>query len=118
MKNCKTKFVRSRCPITNSLDLFGDKWTILVIRDLVLGKERYHEFLLSPEKIATNILSNRLKRLEVAGVIVRHVYQHSPTRYEYVLTRKGIGLKPILKSLASWGLEFFPGSKIFPPISR
>ena len=118
MKNCKATYARSPCPITNSLDLFGDKWTVLVIRDLVLGKERFQEFLLSPEKIASNILSDRLKRLEVAGVIARHIYQYSPTRYEYVLTRKGEGLKPILKSLASWGLEYFPGSKIFPSFRR
>ena len=63
----KAKFERSSCPITCSLDLLGDKWTLVIIRDLLLGKKRYQEFLVSPEKIATNILVDRLKKIKVAG---------------------------------------------------
>jgi len=63
------KFERSSCPIANVLDLLGDKWTLLVIRDLVLGKRRYQEFLASPEEIASNILADRLNKLLVAGLI-------------------------------------------------
>jgi DNA-binding HxlR family transcriptional regulator len=56
------KFARSECPITNVLDILGDKWTLLVIRDLVLGKRRYQEFMSSPERMASNILADRLKK--------------------------------------------------------
>jgi len=110
-------FTRSVCPITNSLDLLGDKWTLLIVRDLILGKKYYQEFLSSPEGIATNILADRLKRLQKAGIIVRKAYQHNPIRYEYVLTNKGDGLKSVLKILASWGLKNFPGTRIFPSVT-
>ena len=115
--NRKLVFARSLCPITNSLDLLGDKWTILIIRDLVLGKERYQEFLSSPEKIATNILADRLKRLQKAGIVIRQAYQQNPVRYEYSLTGKGKELRQILQALASWGLKNFPGTKIFSSVS-
>ena len=67
----KMTFKRSYCPITNSLDILGDKWTLLVIRDLVLGKRRYQEFMSSPENIASNILADRLKQLETSGLVTR-----------------------------------------------
>ena len=108
-----TMFARSSCPITNALDIFGDKWTLLVIRDLVLGKKRYLEFTSSPEKIASNILADRLERLQASDIVTRHAYQHNPVRYEYVLTNKGESLRPILKTIVSWGLEHFPGTMVF-----
>ena len=114
--NNKLEFTRSSCPITNSLDLLGDKWTILIIRDLVLGKKRYQEFLSSPEKISTNILANRLKRLQNAKIIIRQAYQHNPVRYEYTLTDSGKALRAVLQTLATWGLKNFPGSRIFPSV--
>lgn len=86
---------------------------MLVIRDLMLGKERYQEFLTSPEKISTNILADRLKRLQDAGIVIRWAYQNNPVRYKYALTDRGDDLRTILKSLASWGLKNFPGTKIF-----
>jgi len=73
-------FTRSVCPITNSLDLLGDKWTLLIVRDLVLGKKQYQEFLFSPEGISTNILADRLKKLQKTGIIVMKAH-HSITRY-------------------------------------
>ena len=76
------KFARSECPITNVLDILGDKWTLLVIRDLVLGKRRYQEFMSSPERIASNILADRLKKLAAAGLVTRRTYQGNPERYE------------------------------------
>ena len=112
----KLTYARSFCPITNALDLLGDKWTLLIIRDLVLGKKQYQEFLSSPERIATNILADRLKRLQEAGIIVRKAYQRNPIRYEYVLTNKGDGLKSVLNVFASWGLENFPGTRKFPSV--
>ena len=114
--NNKAPFIRSICPITNSLDLLGDKWTLLIVRDLVLGKKQYQEFLSSPEGIATNILADRLKRLQEKGIIAKQLYQHNPTRYEYILTNKGDSLKSVLKALASWGLKNFPGTKTFPSV--
>lgn len=114
--NHKITFKRSCCPITNSLDIFGDKWTLLVIRDLALGKKRYQEFMASPERIASNILADRLKQLEASGLVTRRAYQQNPIRYEYALTEKGEGLKPVLRTLIVWGQKHFPGTKVFPAI--
>jgi DNA-binding HxlR family transcriptional regulator len=112
------RFKRSECPITNVLDTLGDKWTLLVIRDLVLGKRRYQEFLTSPEKIASNILADRLTRLEVAGLVTRRAYQQKPARYEYLLTRKGNGLKPVLEAIIVWGKTHYPGTRRFPTVEQ
>ncbi|MDQ3186980.1 MAG: helix-turn-helix transcriptional regulator [Pseudomonadota bacterium] len=109
----KLTFERSCCPITNGLNTFGDKWTLLIIRDLVLGKRRYQDLISSPEKIASNILSDRLKKLETAGLITRRAYQQKPARYEYVLTEKGADLKPVLEAISRWGQEYYPGTTVF-----
>lgn len=109
----KLSFERSCCPITNGLDIFGDKWTLLIIRDLVLGKRRYQDLISSPEKIASNILADRLKKLETASLITRRVYQQKPVRYEYVLTEKGQDLKPVLEAISRWGREYCPGAAVF-----
>lgn len=116
--NDRMKFERSVCPITTVLDILGDKWTLLVIRDLVLGKRRYQEFMSSPEKIASNILANRLKRLEAGGLVTRRAYQENPARYEYVLTKKGKGLEPVLEAIIVWGQKHYPGTKRFPRIEH
>ncbi|RDH84059.1 MAG: transcriptional regulator [endosymbiont of Galathealinum brachiosum] len=110
-KTDKTDFLkRSECPITNSLDIIGDKWTLLIIRDLFIGKKTYSEFQQSPEGIPTNILSDRLKRLQVYGIIDKSPYQERPVRYEYLLTKQGKALGEILTSIKDWGLEFIPGT--------
>ncbi|PTR04804.1 HxlR family transcriptional regulator [Nitrosospira sp. Nsp5] len=109
-------FERSCCPLTNALDIFGDKWTLLIIRDLVLGKRRYLELISSPEKIASNILADRLKKLEAAGVISRQAYQQKPARYEYFLTQKGESLAPVLAAMISWSQEYYPGTQLFPAV--
>lgn len=111
-------FQRSSCPITNVLDLLGDKWTLLVIRDLVLGKRRFQEFMDSPEAIASNILANRLSKLEAAGLVTRHAFQDNPTRYEYFLSKRGKALEPILEAIVVWGKKQFPGTEKFPRVSR
>jgi DNA-binding HxlR family transcriptional regulator len=111
-------FKRSCCPITNALDILGDKWTLLVVRDLVLGKRRYQEFLSSPEQIASNILADRLKQLEASGLVTRQAYQDNPARYEYRLTKKGEGLRPVLDTLIDWGRKHFPGTKVFPRVKQ
>lgn len=112
------KFKRSSCPITNVLDLLGDKWTLLVIRDLVLGKRRFQEFMDSPEAIATNILTDRLSKLEAAGLVTRRAFQQNPVRYEYFLSQRGKDLEPILEAIIVWGKQQFPGTEKFPRVSR
>lgn len=102
---------RSVCPITNTLDVLGDKWTLLVVRDMFLGKKTYGEFLASPEGIPTNILADRLKRLEQHGIIDRTPYQQSPVRYAYRLTSKGQQLSPVINAIIEWGLDNIPGTK-------
>src|SRR4051812_30571499 len=87
---------RSRCPVACSLDLLGDRWTLLIIRDLFRGLTRYSEFLDGPEGIPTNILAERLERLKKAEIIKSEPYQQNPPRYAYTLTSKGSDLKPVL----------------------
>lgn len=107
---------RSLCPIANALDLLGDRWTLLVVRDvLFLGKRRFNEFLSSPEGIPTNILTDRLRRLEECGILVKVPYQSRPARYEYRLTAKGADLLPVLRSLIEWSNRHIPGTGLPPP---
>jgi DNA-binding HxlR family transcriptional regulator len=112
-----TREFRSTCPISCVLDILGDKWTLLVIRDLCLNKHRYGEFAESPEGIPTNILAERLKRLEVAGIIKKELYQSNPPRAEYFLTTKGAGLGKVLAAMRQWAEVHVPGvisPEIFP----
>ena len=95
---------RSNCPIACALDLLGDKWTLVVIRDLFLGCETYGDFQKSSEQIPTNILADRLKRLEASGVLFREQYQQRPARFRYHLTDSGKRLGPVLFELAKWSL--------------
>jgi DNA-binding HxlR family transcriptional regulator len=106
------------CPVACSLDVVGDRWTLLVIRDLVGGKRRYGEFLASAERIPTNILAERLKRLESAGLIASTQYSEHPPRFEYQLTDSGRRLLPVLDALASWGETQFPGTRRPPRFER
>lgn len=103
-------FARSACAIANSLDIVGDKWSLLVVRDLLYGKRTYGELANSPERIPTNILADRLKRLEAAGIIVSTPYQERPTRYAYTLTPKGNGLGEVLLAFVRWGKKHIPGT--------
>ncbi len=102
---------RSVCPVANSLDVIGDRWTLLVIRDLFAGKHRFGEFLSSPEHIPTNILAERLKRLEAAGLVAAKPYSERPPRFEYHLTDRGKALGPVVDAVATWGLAQFPGTR-------
>jgi DNA-binding HxlR family transcriptional regulator len=102
---------RSACPIANALDILGDRWTLLVIRDLLfIGKRRFGELLSSPEGIPTNILTDRLRRLEEGGVVEKIPYQLRPPRYEYQLTANGKDLLPVLRTLAEWSLRHLPAA--------
>ena len=105
------RFRRSACPIANTLDLVGDKWSLLLIRDMLHGKRTYSELLDSPERIPTNILAERLKRLEAAGILLRTAYQDRPVRYAYTLTEKGAQLGAVLQALVRWGKQHIPGTR-------
>jgi DNA-binding HxlR family transcriptional regulator len=108
------KFKRSACPVANMLDVLGDKWTLLIVRDLFLGKRLYREFVESPEGIPTNILAERLKRLEAAGIVVREPYQDRPVRYAYALTKKGKDLFPVVAEIIRWANKHIAGT-VSPP---
>lgn len=107
---------RSTCPVARTLDLVGDRWSLLVIRDLLGGKKRYGDLLASREHIPTNILAERLKRLEQAGLLERVPYSEHPPRFEYRLTAEGRGLGRAVDALATWGLGHFPGTVRTIPI--
>ena len=104
-------FKRSDCAVACTLDLIGDKWTLLIIRDLFFGKTRYKEFQDSAEKIPTNILACRLNKLGKAGLITRTPYQKNPVRYEYQLTKTGRSLAPVLRAFAQWGSGYISGAR-------
>ena len=105
------QFARSLCPIANLLDVVGDKWSLLVIRDLLHGKSTYGELVDSPERIPTNLLADRLKRLEQAGIIASAAYQERPVRYAYTLTDKGQALGDVLRAMVDWGKRYVPGTR-------
>lgn len=107
-------FKRSPCPLAVTLDIVGDKWSLIVIRDLFRGIRRYNDFLKSPEDMTTNILAERLKRLEEHALITKTAYQKNPVRYEYALTQKGRALGPVLREIAQWANAYYPDT-IKPP---
>ena len=93
---------RSGCPIASTLDLVGDKWSLVIVRDMINGKSRFAELTDSPERIPTNILTNRLRRMEALGLIERRAYSEKPPRFEYILTGAGQALHPVLQSICTW----------------
>ena len=102
---------RSCCPIARTLDILGDKWTLLVIRDLFLGRTHFREFSASPERIATNILSDRLARLVDHGLVEKFPSPQQAGRDAYRLTQRGKSLAPVLKAVTKWGLENLEGTE-------
>ena len=107
---------RSPCPVAGTLDLVGDRWTLLVLRDLLAGKTRYGQFLASPERISTNLLADRLQRMEAAGLVTAVPYSEHPVRMDYQLTPAGRALRPVVDALANWGLAHLPGTQaVFEP---
>jgi len=100
---------RSDCPINFALELFGDPWSLLIIRDIVyFGKKTYGEFLASEEGMATNILASRLAHLEHQGLLVKKLSEQDKRKEEYVLTEKGLDLIPVLVEMANWSAEHDP----------
>jgi DNA-binding HxlR family transcriptional regulator len=113
---------RSECPISTALDIFGDKWSLLIIRDLMFNeKKTYGEFLDSEEKIATNILADRLLLLESTGIISKQKHPDSKAKVLYQLTVKGIDLIPVMVEIILWSErhhEVHPYAKQFAKMMK
>lgn len=103
---------RSVCPVACSLDIFGDRWTLLIVRDLFFGRSRFKDFTASPEGIPTNILAERLERLLAHGVVEQIAAEDGTKRLAYRLTEKGKGLGEVLKAMRDWGLEWEKGTRV------
>jgi DNA-binding HxlR family transcriptional regulator len=99
------------CAVACTLDLVGDKWSLLVVRDLLRGGVTFGELQNSPEGIPTNILADRLRRFEEAGIIAKSAYQEHPVRHAYGLTEKGKALSGVLLALVRWGKKHIPGTR-------
>jgi DNA-binding HxlR family transcriptional regulator len=98
------------CPVALTLDLIGERWTILLLRDLLLhGPRRFADFQASLPGLPPNTLSGRLKALEDHGLLRRELYSERPLRVEYVLTEKGRSLGPIVKAMRDWGIKHLMG---------
>lgn len=110
MASDKRDIARSNCAVASTLDIVGDKWSLLVIRDLFAGKSTYSELLATDERMPTNILADRLKRLEEAGIIEKNAYQERPVRFAYTLTPKGRDMGEILIAIVRWGRKHIPGT--------
>lgn len=97
---------RGRCSIAGALQIVGDQWTLVIIRDLLRGHTKFADLVAAPEGIARSVLSERLKLLEAEGIVERRFYSEHPPRAEYRLTRKGLALGPALGALARWGTRY------------
>jgi len=103
----KERKYRSHCPINFAQEVFGDKWSLLIIRDVMFkGKKYYNEFLSSDEKISTNILANRLEKLEADGLITKTIDKNNNSKKIYALTQKGIALLPMLIEMIAWSAKY------------
>lgn len=105
---------RSICPLANCLDLTGDKWTLIILRDMFCGKLRFNDFMESDERITTNILSSRLRDMISHGLIEKKAYQKKPIRYEYTLKQPGKDLLPVVQGMSKWANKHIPGCRIPP----
>ena len=92
------------CPLARTMDVIGERWSVLILRDLLLqGPRRFQDFADSLTSASPNTLSARLKTLEAAGLVERHMYSQHPPRAEYRLTQKGRELGPVIKAMRHWG---------------
>ena len=111
----RTRFVDWDCPIARSVDILGDWWTPLVIRQAFLGSRRFEQFS-EHLGIPRNVLTDRLNRLVDEGILERRAYQERPVRHEYRLTEKGIALYPVIVSLLEWGNQWLDWDGEGPPV--
>jgi DNA-binding HxlR family transcriptional regulator len=103
---------RSDCAIAGTLDLVGDRWSLLIVRDLLFhGELRFADLAGSAEGVPTNTLADRLRRLEEGGVVAREPYSERPVRHRYRLTDRGRDLAPVLDAMAGWGTAHLPGTR-------
>jgi DNA-binding HxlR family transcriptional regulator len=102
---------RSPCPVACCLDVVGDRWTLLVVRDLLLGGSRFKDLANAPEGIPTNILSDRLERLVREGIAEQAPAEDGSKRFGYRLTPKGEALRPVLAAMRDWGLRWEEGTR-------
>jgi DNA-binding HxlR family transcriptional regulator len=108
-----------QCPIDYALHVFGDRWTLLVLRDLLLaGRRHYRELVAAREGIATNILASRLRKLEAAGLVVRRVDPQDRRQIFYVLTDKALDLIPVLLEISRWSARYDPHTAASPELVR
>lgn len=114
-KNKAGDILRSPCPVACLLDICGDRWTLLVIRDLMFGRSRFKDFTASPEGIPTNILSDRLNRLLRHGLAEQVPAEQGGLRMGYRLTDKGRALRPVLESMRDWALKWEPSTTVMMP---
>jgi DNA-binding HxlR family transcriptional regulator len=106
---------RSDCPIAGALDILGDRWSLVILRDLVFrGFREYGQFLEAGEGISTNILAERLERLTCAEILVRSEHPTNGKKYVYRLSEKGVDLVPTLIELALWGAKYVPDNAAPP----
>lgn len=105
-----TRQFRSGCPLASTLDMVGDRWSLIIMRDLMCGKTRFSQFLDSPERITPSVLTDRLTFMEGDGLISRTLYCERPKRYEFHATAKGEALLPVLQAMCAWGHAHVPGS--------
>ena len=101
------------CPVAKALELVGDRWTLLIARDLLPGTRRFQDLLESLPGIAPNILSDRLKLMEAHGLLARRLYSDHPPRAEYTLTDQGLELRPVVRALGIWGARHLGSSWTF-----
>ena len=94
------------CPVEMTLQLIGDKWKVLIIRDLLTGTKRFNELMRSVTGITQKVLTSHLRAMEAAGLVNRKVYPEVPPRVEYSLTETGFSLKPVLDSMVQWGMDY------------
>lgn len=94
------------CPVEITMGLIGDKWKVLIIRDLLTGTKRFGELKKSLSGITQKVLTNNLRQMEASGLILRKVYAEVPPKVEYSLSNTGLSLKPILDSMVEWGNEY------------
>jgi DNA-binding HxlR family transcriptional regulator len=111
--------LKKRCPIDYALEVFGDRWTLLVLRDLMLsGKRHYRELMTSREGIASNILAARLRKMEADGLVVRRQDPDDKRRYFYELTEKSLDLVPVLLEISRWSATYDQDTAAPPELMR
>ena len=94
------------CPVETTLTLIGDKWKVLILRDLLLGTKRFGELRKSIGTVSQKVLTTQLRQMEQSGLVIRTVYAEVPPRVEYTLTELGYSLKPVLDAMVTWGTEY------------